>query len=178
MIALDEPAFRIQQVSSNAGDWLGTEASAALGRTLDEVLGNGLAEVLCGSTMGTRLDSSPLYLGTIPAGESSFQMAAHRRNNMLIVELEPVSGEGTVPSSRSYSLVGSFLAKLEQQETATRSLRFVAAEVRRLMGIDRVLVYKFDFDWNGAVIAQDQNDLVASCQGLHFPAGRHSAPGT
>ena len=46
-----------------------------------------------------------------------------------------------------------------------------AEEVRRIIGYDRVMVYRFDSDWNGTVIAESQDDqLPTSYLGLHFPA--------
>ncbi|MGF1488611.1 MAG: ATP-binding protein [Prochloraceae cyanobacterium] len=46
------------------------------------------------------------------------------------------------------------------------------AEVRNLLGTDRVKIYKFDEDGNGQVIAEDLNSKgLPSLKGLHFPAG-------
>jgi light-regulated signal transduction histidine kinase (bacteriophytochrome) len=44
LIALDEPALQVQQISANAGEWLEMDAAAALDRRLDQVLGTAPAE--------------------------------------------------------------------------------------------------------------------------------------
>jgi light-regulated signal transduction histidine kinase (bacteriophytochrome) len=161
----------VQQISANAGEWLGVEPASTLGRGLDHVLGSGAAERVRTASRGTQLDDRPLYLGAITVLARALQMVAHRRNGMLIVELEPVISERAVTFQSIYSLTESFLRQLKQQETVTMVADIAAAEVRRLTGFDRVMVYRFDPDWNGAVIAEDRNDVLPSYLGLHFPAG-------
>jgi light-regulated signal transduction histidine kinase (bacteriophytochrome) len=41
--------------------------------------------------------------------------------------------------------------------------------VRRISGFDRALVYRFDDDGAGTVIAEDRNDVLPSCLGHRFP---------
>ncbi len=45
-----------------------------------------------------------------------------------------------------------------------------ADEVRRLTGFDRVLVYNFDPDWHGHVIAESRDEELSSYLDLWFPA--------
>ena len=46
----------------------------------------------------------------------------------------------------------------------------VVAQVREMTGFDRVLLYQFDDDGHGAVIAEDKAAQMESYLGLHFPA--------
>ncbi|MCI2238552.1 SpoIIE family protein phosphatase, partial [Paenibacillus sp. TRM 82003] len=43
-------------------------------------------------------------------------------------------------------------------------------EVRTLTGFDRVMVYRFDAQWNGEVVAEDRRDDLNAFRGLHYPA--------
>ncbi len=45
-----------------------------------------------------------------------------------------------------------------------------AREVRRFTGYDRVMVYQFDRDDNGSVIAESRSENAAPFLGLHYPA--------
>ncbi|MFK7876539.1 MAG: EAL domain-containing protein [Paracoccaceae bacterium] len=47
----------------------------------------------------------------------------------------------------------------------------LAKGVRHLAKFDRVMIYKFDPDWNGEVIAEDVGDNIERFFGLKFPAG-------
>src|SRR5450755_3411299 len=171
LIAVDKPAFEVQQISANAGTWLGVEAAAALGCSLDQVLGKASAEIVRNAAIGTEFDDNPLYLGTATVSTRPFHMVAHRRNRALIVELEPAGFKKPVSFRSIYALVRSFLRQLQQQGTVAKVAALTAVEVRRLTGFDRVMVYRFDPDWNGAVIAEDRNDVLPSYLGLRFPAG-------
>jgi serine phosphatase RsbU (regulator of sigma subunit)/GAF domain-containing protein len=42
--------------------------------------------------------------------------------------------------------------------------------VRSLSGFDRVMVYRFDADWNGEVIAERKREDLNTFLGLHYPA--------
>ena len=42
--------------------------------------------------------------------------------------------------------------------------------IRLLSGFDRVMVYRFDADWNGEVIAERKRDDLNTFLGLHYPA--------
>lgn len=45
-----------------------------------------------------------------------------------------------------------------------------ARHVRRISGFDRVMVYRFDSEWNGQVIAEEKCDDLEPFLGLHYPA--------
>lgn len=46
----------------------------------------------------------------------------------------------------------------------------IAQLVRKLTDFDSVMVYRFDADWNGEIIAQHKADHAPSYLGMHFPA--------
>ena len=46
----------------------------------------------------------------------------------------------------------------------------LARDVRTVTGFDRVMVYRFDAEWNGEVIAEDRRDDLEPFFGLRFPA--------
>jgi light-regulated signal transduction histidine kinase (bacteriophytochrome) len=48
--------------------------------------------------------------------------------------------------------------------------QIAAGEIRRLSGFNRVMVYRFDEEWNGEVIADDVIASPISYLGLRFPA--------
>ncbi len=41
---------------------------------------------------------------------------------------------------------------------------------RKMFGYNRVMIYKFDEEWNGEVIAESKEEDMASWLGLHYPA--------
>ena len=49
-------------------------------------------------------------------------------------------------------------------------LESLVTDVRALTGFDRVMIYRFDPQWNGEVIAEDRRDDLEPVLGLHYPA--------
>ena len=46
----------------------------------------------------------------------------------------------------------------------------LARDVRTVTGFDRVMVYRFDAEWNGEVIAEDRRPDLEPFFGLRYPA--------
>ena len=63
-----------------------------------------------------------------------------------------------------------FLERLQTIASTEELAELAAKEVRRLTGLDRALVYRFDEDWNGTVVAEDRNETLPSYLDLRFPA--------
>ena len=62
------------------------------------------------------------------------------------------------------------MARLQEISTVPELSQMAADEVRRLTGFDRVLIYPFDPDWHGHVIAESRDSEIASYLDLWFPA--------
>ncbi|MGV2389064.1 MAG UNVERIFIED_CONTAM: GAF domain-containing protein [Microcystis novacekii LVE1205-3] len=89
---------------------------------------------------------------------------------MLILELEPAISYENIPFLSFYHLAKTSIEKLE----ATRNLKdfcnIIVKEVRKMTGFDRVMLYKFDEEDNGDVIAEDKIEQLEPYLGLRYPA--------
>ena len=52
-----------------------------------------------------------------------------------------------------------------------------ATEMHELAGFDRTMVYRFDHDWHGEVIAEQTTRPAEAVSGAPFPGVRHPGPG-
>jgi len=48
--------------------------------------------------------------------------------------------------------------------------QIIVQEIRKITRFDRVMLYKFDRDWHGHVIAEDKRADLEPLLGLHYPA--------
>jgi light-regulated signal transduction histidine kinase (bacteriophytochrome) len=68
------------------------------------------------------------------------------------------------------ALIKRAIAKLQQVSSSNDFFDLVTQEVRQLTGFDRVMVYQFDPQGAGEVIAEAKNDDLPPYLRLHYPA--------
>jgi light-regulated signal transduction histidine kinase (bacteriophytochrome) len=96
-----------------------------------------------------------------------FDVAVHASGRSFVLEIEPhESGK-----RRDFvSYVRPMIERLRQSPTIEQLCTSAARHLRGLTGFDRVMVYRFDADGAGEVIAESLNGTVDSFKGQHFPA--------
>lgn len=171
LLALEEPALIIRQISANAEAFLGRPAAQLLGSSLTEFLRpEQLGALRAHLELPNLADVNPLSL-TIrnPFGDASFDAILHRSGGLLVLELEPASA---APSSFQgfYHLVRGAVSRLRNATTIDELCDVAVEEVRRITGLDRVMVYAFDTAWNGTVVAESKLEDLEPWLGLHYPA--------
>lgn len=170
LIGLDPVTHRVLQVSDNLAKFTGMTAQQALSLPLREVVGEQAAELLQtpdAAALGPRV----IYLGAaaLPAGLYADVMA-HMAQGMLLLEFEPVSREQNADFRRLYPLLGRFLAALEETEDVLGMGRSVVQEIQRLTGFGRVLLYRFNEEGHGHVLAETVEPGYHAYLNQWFPA--------
>jgi two-component system, chemotaxis family, sensor kinase Cph1 len=175
LLALKEPGFVISQASENTESVLGVSLDEVLGKPLQAVLGSSAAAAVEHSLINTVLDNTPVYLLRISpekAGtQKNFDAIAHRYKGVLVLELEESqSSEENYAVPNPYKLLNSFMSQIRHISGVQALVQLAAEEVRKLTGFDRVLVYQFDSNWHGHVVAESKIENCASYLDLWFPA--------
>lgn len=180
LFVVDEPDFRIRQASANAAEIWNRSIESILDRRLDELTGTAAVESLKKCAAKVSIERNPTLVGTIAldsiAEPARFAVVAHRIDGCLIVELEFAPNRIDASENETNRHIQEFLFSLDEVADARELARRAAADVRRITGYDRVLVYRFDSDWNGTVIAEDRDPAVPSYLDLRFPASDVPAP--
>lgn len=161
LLVLDEQDLAILQASTNAAPLLGLEEGSVLGRGIEDLLGAEQARSLAEGLQNPSLEKSPIYLRTVTVcadgQRRAFYAIAHRNDGALILELESAAAASDVSFTNLYPIVRTFLARVKQAETPAALCRVVAAEVRRAVSFDRAIVWRFDANGGGTVVAADQD---------------------
>jgi light-regulated signal transduction histidine kinase (bacteriophytochrome) len=141
-------------------------ASAFFGEDLviGQSLGNRLAPLVADIREWHAL-SSPVFQSH--SSEAGLQFTAHRSGHSIILEAERADGK---PLEGLFSRLRGFVEILSTRADPNGSLQAAAEFIRELTGFDRVLVYRFDADWNGHVVAEAGNGNLPSYLDLRFPA--------
>ncbi len=174
LLAMREPGLTVFCASANAPDLLGCPLDALLGATPEVVFGSAQGKLLRDDLGKPLPQQSPLYLRTLTVDGGgkvrSFHAVVHRFGGALILELEPTASQADVSFRDLYPLVGSFIAAVQGAHTVEEVCQVATREVRRITGFDRVLVYQFDAQWNGHVVAECGDEVLPSYLDLWFPA--------
>ncbi|HET7898948.1 MAG TPA: GAF domain-containing protein, partial [Flavisolibacter sp.] len=89
---------------------------------------------------------------------------------LLEFENEP-HAEGDDTSFVSiYQEIKLVMAAIEACTTTVETCQVIARELKKLSGFDKVMVYCFDEQWNGDVVAEEMEPGMESYLGLKFPA--------
>jgi light-regulated signal transduction histidine kinase (bacteriophytochrome) len=163
LLAFSESEFTLALVSANT--------EALLGRLPETLLGRPLAEVLPPASLAllTRALSQPVIpsLRLEAAGRSFFGLV-HRGDGLVVLELEPALESSS--EEEALGMVDLLLSPLARARGPLGLLQAAADAVRTLTSFDRVMVYRFDSDWHGEVVAESRAADVDSFLGMHFPA--------
>jgi two-component system, chemotaxis family, sensor kinase Cph1 len=173
LLVLAEPDLTILQVSNNANAVFGIASAWILGKTLEQILDIFQVEQFRAELTGKTLDrhnSTKVWIRKHQDEYSIFDAVFHRSpDGYLILELEPTEKNETIPFLSFYHLAKAAIDRMTVTANLPALGRIVVAEVRKLTGFERVMLYKFDEDGHGAVIAEDRIDQMESYLGLHFP---------
>lgn len=174
LAVVHEPAFEVRQVSANVADLLDRPVEAVLGRHLAALLGSEQATRIerAAETFGSLRQNNPLELTIEVGGESrAFDAILHREpGGVLLVELEIAYGERPFSFPNTYQAVRGAVEELNRAATLTELYAIAARAVRDLTGFDRVMVYRYDEEYNGEVVAESKRDDLNSFLGLHYPS--------
>jgi two-component system, chemotaxis family, sensor kinase Cph1 len=178
LLALREPALRIVQISANAEPLLGVPALALLNQPVSELGGDLEARVRQLAAAGDLTEPAALRCQALAFGRTSeFEGTVHREpGGALIVELEPTDpgriGVETVQidGPALLEVLGSAVERFSTSSTIGVLADAVVQCFRDLAGYDRVMVYKFDPDGHGKIIAEARDPRLESLLGHHYPA--------
>ncbi len=178
LLALREPQLRIVQISANAQLLLGAPALGLLNLRVTELGGDIEARVRELSASPDLAEPAPLRCHVLAFGRPcAFEGSVHREpGGALIVELEPVEAARIavetvhVDGAKLIEMLGSAVERFSTSSSIGILADGVVRSFRDLVGYDRVMVYKFDPDGHGKIIAEARDPRLESLLGHHYPA--------
>ena len=178
LLALREPALRIVQISANAKGLLGAPALELLNQPVSELGGDIERRVRQLAASTDLAEPAALRCHVLAFGASGeFEGTVHREpGGALIVELEPCDAARAavetvhIDGPALIEALGSAVERFSTSSTIGLLADAVVQCFRDLAGYDRVMVYKFDPDGHGKIIAEARDPRLESLLGHHYPA--------
>ncbi len=163
--------YQILQVSLNTAKMLGIESQDLLDKPLGEFLGTEQVTAIKNCLSEDFEHINPLPININRDGSTvTFNGIVHRNQELIILELEPTQPIQEADFGNFYRLVKTPVNKIQKTTTLDELCQAIAKEVRQITGFDRVMVYRFDQDGAGTVIAEAKTGDLEPFLGLHYPA--------
>jgi diguanylate cyclase (GGDEF)-like protein len=169
MIATFPGTERISHVSANFETSAGLSPADLLGADLERALG-WAGKVAIQQALSSEVYSPANVLNlTLPIPvHPRRKVLVHRHLNRIIIELEDAPQQDNVDSA--VSRTQAVIANLRRCETVQSLCDSLALNVRHLTGFDRTMVYRFEADGTGTVIAEDHAAGMEPYLDLRYPA--------
>ncbi len=162
----------VSRVSANLEQYLGVRAEEALGMPITQLFTEkALHSIRNRITLLRGPDAvERLFNQDLRGNGALFDVALHFSGGssagQIVIEAEPSAQEEIEASA----MVRAMVARLSQSENLAAYFREGARQVRALTGFDRVMVYRFDEQGSGEVVAESLKPGTDSFLGLHYPA--------
>ena len=164
--------YRIIQVSENIEKFVGITASEILNKPIGDYIPE---EQLDGfrESVGKGIKKIPMKLSFSAAGMlKDVHALVHVKEEYLAIELEiiPAGQPSSSIFTDVYQQLKFAMAAIDAAATIDEVCIAAAAELKKLGGFDKVMIYRFDKDWNGKVLTELMEPGMESYLGLVFPA--------
>ena len=186
LLTFTETDWTILQISQNTEAFLGQPPAAFLGQSLAVLMDERQLAAIKGCIDTDFENVNPLRLSLQVQGYTElFEGVVHQSDGVIILELEPYlrvtdrlhQSEDILTTDRQavsffdfYKFVKTPLSQIQNTQTLTELAQKTVTSIRSLTGFDRVMLYRFNDDGSGAVIAESKLDGSESFVGLHYPA--------
>lgn len=110
--------------------------------------------------------------GTWELNGRHYLVLIHRKPDQLLIEIDarPLTPGKQDSFIEVYQELKYAMSSLESTSTLAETCQLAARELKRISGFDKVMIYQFDLEWNGTVIAEEREQDMESYYGFTFPA--------
>ena len=166
LIGINSDSWKIDFCSGNTATYLQYEFKNLLNTGFAEAFGVAQQELVQDYiSKNLLLSSTPLQLNL---HGKEFLCTIHKSENCYILEAEPLQ-KNDQNLSDIYDQTSQFLHYMNETHTLKELCDLVAKGTRDITGYDRVMIYRFDKEYNGEVFAESCREDLEPFLGLHYP---------
>lgn len=162
----------IVQASRNTMTLFGIEAEELLGQPLASLIGEEQLLSLLQYDLSTESTSDLQYtrlMINLQDTSTEFFVILHESEGLIILEFElDAIDESTVVND--FEWIRTFFGRVKQTKNRFEASQVAAEQIKEMLGYDRVMIYEFDENWNGKVIAEAKETALEPFLGHNYPA--------
>jgi chemotaxis family two-component system sensor kinase Cph1 len=115
----------------------------------------------------TKEGFQPVNPYPVDLGGKDFNLIISASADQYLLEFEPSVSDLHTDLQQ---VMGSMLSEIMADAKLSRLLDRAALQIQKVIGYDRVMIYKFHEDGHGEVVAEVKNEELTPWLGLHYPA--------
>jgi light-regulated signal transduction histidine kinase (bacteriophytochrome) len=168
LLAFDPCGERIVHAGGNVMNLLGMPLVSIIGTKIDRILDiatTGRVRHAVAANLGHDHAFVPFSMPGHGAG-SNLDVTMHQSGGLVVLEFEPRTG---ADAEDPLVVVQAMAHAVQRAKTVQTFCEALAHEVRMAAGFERVLVYRFERDDSGVVVAESRCEDVESLLGLRYP---------
>ena len=171
LIVLNKENLHIVQVSENVADITGISLQALVNSKLSDYIDAGELQKIATTSQKGFSGKIPLTINLLKDQvQQAFHVLMHIKADYIILELQQVESGRSRNFTEVYQDVKYISYALDAATSVQEVCEIAVHELRKLSGFDGVLMYQFDRDWNGTVIAEEKDERLEPYIGQSFPA--------
>ncbi len=165
ILIVDYKNNQVLQASNNCSNLLNLTVEQIVGKPLENVFPQEISETIFNKIK----TQQSLYPHELSFKNQKFLAIPHLTDNQeLIIDIEPF-GETVNPILFQEELT-KILKEIKDTDPVNVMCHQAVSLIKDLYDYDRVMMYRFDEEWNGEVIAEVKEEKLESWLGLHYPA--------
>lgn len=166
LLAVTEHNYTVAFCSENCVDFLNKTHIELLGKNLETIFSK--AEIENIQQQVNEFSTDLLRYFIINYNEKTFHVTAHKSDEVIILEFE-VFEEAKIDLPDLLIQMKRFAYHTERADNLQSLCQDIADETRSITGYDRVMIYRFDKDYNGEVFAESKREDLKPFLHLHYP---------
>ena len=166
LLAVKKETSRIIYCSANCSDYFGLTLQEILDKPLHDIFTN--EEVASFNNYFSENDNEVARPFVFTIKGKGYSTLAHISNDCLVLEFEPIS-EVLIDLPDLYIQTKRFSYHTERADNLKMLCQDIAEETKLITGYDRIMIYRFDKNYNGEVFAESKNENLEPFLGLHYP---------
>lgn len=165
LVAFNVNTNLISVCSENIKSFISATYEQILGKNVTEVFNDSFVKELNLFKVDT---SHSTKFFNFSIDNINFGISLHQSNDEIVIEAEPIdiiNEEG----KDLYTSAKQLLSYIEDSATLKELANSVAIEIKKITNYDRVMIYRFDAQYNGEVFAEAKEEHLEPFLGLHYP---------
>ena len=158
--------WKIDYCTDNISSFISVSHTEALGKYLIDVFGSKAEKQILEYINDDKIqDVFPLEIDLLG---KLFQISIHKSFDIYVLEAETLfSGKEKLVDV--YTQTIQFVTQMNNTRSLKELCTLVAQGTREITGYDRVMIYRFDEQYNGEVYAENCREDLEPFLGLHYP---------